>query len=143
MKVYEDKIVKNEISEIKSAEELTKNCFSNQCIIALIETGKFHQETELKIMKELKLAYSEEGYNFFWIDGICHYEVGKQLKMTEKGAKLIDRSYLFPYQEKGNVFSLWKAAKLNKFWDKKAVFRWLKSLRNPAALSRIKFGIDL
>lgn len=43
MKVYDDKIVKNEIGEIKSAEELTRNCFSNQCIIALIETGKFHQ----------------------------------------------------------------------------------------------------
>lgn len=73
MKVYEEKIIKNELLEIKSAEDLTKYCFSNQCIIGLIETGTFHQESQLKILKEMQITYSEEGYKFYWIDGVCHF----------------------------------------------------------------------
>jgi hypothetical protein len=47
------------------------------------------------------------------------------------------------YKEKGNEYALWRASKLNKFWDKKSAFRWVKSLRNPNVIGRIKFGIDL
>jgi hypothetical protein len=30
----------------------------------------------------MQITYSEEGYKFYWIDGVCHFEVGKQLKLT-------------------------------------------------------------
>jgi len=70
-------------------------------------------------LKELQISFSEQGFKFYWIDGICHYEIGKQLKIVEKGSKLIDRSYLFYFSEKNNDFALWKGGKINKFWDKK------------------------
>jgi hypothetical protein len=142
MRAYEDKIYSNTISEIKSAEELTERCFSHQCVIALIETDTFHQESEFSILKEMQIAFSDLPFRYYWIDGICHFEVGKQLKLAPKGAKLIDKSFLFLYNEKTNQYALWKGNKLNKFWVKKDAFRWVKSLRNPANLSRIKFGID-
>jgi hypothetical protein len=91
----------------------------------------------------MQVLFSEEGFKYYWIDGKCHFEIGKQLKLVEKGAKTIDRSFLFLYKEKSNDYALWKGGKINKFWDKKNVFRWLKSLRNPQNIGRIKFGIDM
>jgi hypothetical protein len=35
-------------------------------------------------MKELKLELSEAGFNFVWIDGICHWDIAKQLKLLDK-----------------------------------------------------------
>ena len=73
MEAYDDKMLRNDISEITSAEELTRECFSEKCLIALIETDTFHQETEIKILKEMKIAFSSESYKYFWIDGLCHF----------------------------------------------------------------------
>jgi hypothetical protein len=39
----------------------------------------------------------EENLSFYWIDGLCHYEVAKQLKLIPKEQKLINQSYLFVY----------------------------------------------
>lgn len=91
----------------------------------------------------MQIAFSDSGFKFHWIDGICHYEIAKQLKLTEKGSKLIDRSHLFLYREKGNEYALWKGGKINKFWDKKEAFRWVKSLKKETNIGRIKFGIDV
>ena len=93
-------------------------------------------------MKQLQLQFSDENVKFYWIDGICHFEVAKQLKLVERGSKNIERSYLFLYNQKTYEYALWKGSKLNKFWQKKDVFRWVKSLRNPANISKVKFGID-
>jgi len=93
-------------------------------------------------LKELQLEFSDENVKFYWIDGICHFEVGKQLKLAEKGSKLIDKSYLFLYNEKTYEYVAWKGSKYNKFWQKKDVFRWVKSLRIPANIGKVKFGID-
>ena len=42
-------------------------------MIGLIETGTFHQKTEIKIMKELQIAFSDEPFRYYWIDGSCHF----------------------------------------------------------------------
>jgi len=48
------------------------------------------------------------GYSFYWMDGICHWDIAKQLKLIPKSQKLIDQSYIFYYQEKDNNYSLMK-----------------------------------
>ena len=40
-KVYDDRILRNSVEEITSAEDLTQNCFNSKCIIALIATGRY------------------------------------------------------------------------------------------------------
>ena len=62
--------------------------------------------------------------------------------MVPKGVKFIDKSFLFLYNEKTNHYALWKGNKYTTFWVKKDIFRWVKSLRNPENISRVKFGID-
>ena len=62
--------------------------------------------------------------------------------MAPKGVKFIDKSFLFLYNEKTNNYALWKGNKYTTFWVKKDIFRWVKSLRNPENISRVKFGID-
>lgn len=41
LKVYEDKLLVNSLTEINTAQELTKYCFNNNCIIAFLATNKF------------------------------------------------------------------------------------------------------
>lgn len=90
----------------------------------------------------MQIAFSDLPFKYYWIDGLCHFEVGKQLKLTPKGSNNIERSYLFMYNEKTNRYALWKGNKYNQFWLKKDVFRWVKSLRNQSNIGKIKFGID-
>ena len=49
-------------------------------------------------------------------------------------------SYVFYYDEKDTSFSLWKS---KKFWDKKDLKKWVKSLRNSKTIGHLKFGLDL
>ena len=44
------------------------------------------------------------------------------------------------YREKDMTYSMWKTG---KFWDKKELIRWVKSLRNGKNLKNLKFGIDI
>ena len=37
----------------------------------------------------MKLTFTDEGYKFYWIDGICHFDVPKQLKFLKKKEKVI------------------------------------------------------
>ena len=43
LKVYEEKLMFNNIVEIKSAEEMTEQCFNKKCIIGLIATGRYRE----------------------------------------------------------------------------------------------------
>ena len=90
----------------------------------------------------MQIAFNDEPFKYYWIDGTCHFEVGRQLKLTPKGQKNIDKSFLFLYNEKTYKYALWKGNKHSKFWIKKDIFRWVKALRNPANISKVKFGID-
>ena len=84
--------------------------------------------------------FAEEGYKFFWIDAICHWDVAKQLKILKKKEKVVDKSNVFMYREKDMAYSMWKTG---KFWDKKELIRWVKSLRNSKNVKSLKFGIDI
>lgn len=141
--IYEEKLLKNKITEIASPAELTKLCFSDKCLIAMLETNAFHTEKEIEILKELNLEFSESGYKFYFIDGICHWEVARQLKLLDKSSKIIDRSYLFYYSEKDNTYALWKGNINKPLWNKKDIQRWIKSLRRTENIIKLKLGIDL
>ena len=84
--------------------------------------------------------FEEEGYKFYWIDGICHWDIAKQLKILKKKEKVIEKSYIFFYREKDSGYSLWKTS---KFWNKKELIHWIKSLRNSKTIKSLKFGIDI
>jgi hypothetical protein len=72
------------LTEIKSAEDLTRECFNKECIIALMATRRFRFDSEMETLKELKLELSEIGFNFVFIDGSCHWDIAKQLKFLSK-----------------------------------------------------------
>lgn len=91
------------------------------------------------MLKELKLQY-EELFRFVWIDGICHWDVPRQLKILKKKEKVIDRSYIFFYNEKDMAYNLWES---KKFWDKKELEKWIKSLRNNRKINHLKFALDI
>lgn len=91
------------------------------------------------MLKEMKLSF-EDQFKFVWIDGICHWDIAKQMKILKKKEKVIDRSYVFFYEEKDTWFSQWSS---KKFWDKKNMKRWIKSLRNSGNISHLKFGLDM
>lgn len=75
-----------------------------------------------------------------WIDGICHWDVARQLKLLKKKEKVIDRSYVFYYNEKDITYNLWESRKI---WDKKDLEKWVKSLRNTRKINYLKFAIDI
>lgn len=143
LKVYDQKLLQNNIKQINSAEDLTNECFRSECIVALMATNRFRFESEMQTLKQLKLKMSDMGYNFVWIDGICHWDVAKQLKLLGKKQKVIDRSYLFYYQEKSNNYSLMKSIEENKYWVEKDVKKWLKNFKSKGQIKRMKFGIDI
>lgn len=60
--------------------------------------------------------------------------------MLKKKEKVIDRSYVFFYNEKDITYSLWES---KKFWDKKELEKWIKSLRNTRKINHLKFAIDI
>lgn len=37
----------------------------------------------------MKLMFVGEGYKFYWINGICHWDVPKQLKFLKKKERVI------------------------------------------------------
>lgn len=84
MKVYHEKLSSSSLTQIRTAEDLTRECYNQECIVALMATTKFRFESETDTLKELKLELSEGGYNFVWIDGDCHWDVAKQLKLLSK-----------------------------------------------------------
>ena len=74
------------------------------------------------------------------MDVICHWEVAKQLKLLKKKEKIVEQSNVLMYREKDTAYSLWKTG---KFWDKKELIRWVKSLRNNKNVKNLRFGIDV
>lgn len=139
LSIYEEKLINNKIVEIKNSEQLTEECFNKKCIIGLIATGRYREKEEIEMLKETKLEF-EEQFKFVWIDGICHWDIPKQLKILKKKEKTIDRSYVFLYDEKDTSFSQWTS---KKFWDQKDLKRWVKSLRNSRTIGHLKFALDM
>jgi hypothetical protein len=48
----------------------------------------------------MKLELSDQDFKFYWINGLCHFEIGKQLKIVDRKNKFIEKSYVMFYLEK-------------------------------------------
>ena len=76
----------------------------------------------------------EKQFNVVWLDGNCHKEILSEFKI-----KPDQLSALAYFNEKTNQFALYAG----KYWIRKEVKKWLKSLRSQPKLQRLKYSLDM
>lgn len=76
----------------------------------------------------------ESRFNIVWLDGHCHKEILRDFLIKPE-----QLSSLVFFNEKTNQYKVYAG----KYWIRKEVKKWLKSLRTQTKLQRLQYSLDM